>query len=36
MGKTFGKRAKKIMVNGYQFLCVINEIPSNTFVNFKV
>ncbi|WP_340398615.1 hypothetical protein [Paenibacillus sp. FSL H8-0079] len=36
MGKTFSKRAKKIMVNGYQFHCVINEIPSNKFVNFKV
>ncbi len=36
MGKTFRKRSKKMVVNGAQFLCVINEFPTNEFVNFKV
>lgn len=36
MGKTFRKRARKIILNGYRFHCVINEIPSNKIVNFKV
>ncbi|NIK76395.1 hypothetical protein FHS15_001520 [Paenibacillus castaneae] len=36
MGKTFCNKAKIIVVNGNQFHCVINEIPSNKFVNFKV
>lgn len=34
--KTFIKRDKKIIINGTQFHIVINEIPSNEFVNFKV
>ncbi|MFJ7916834.1 MULTISPECIES: hypothetical protein [unclassified Lysinibacillus] len=36
MGKAFCKRTKEIIVDGFQFHCVINEIPSNKFVNFKV
>lgn len=30
------KRAKKIRVNDSLFHCVINEIPSNEYVNFKI
>ncbi|TQR29128.1 hypothetical protein C7Y47_18790 [Lysinibacillus sphaericus] len=36
MGKAFCKRTKEIIVDGFQFHCVINEIPSKKFVNFKV
>ncbi|QNK57003.1 hypothetical protein [Paenibacillus sp. PAMC21692] len=35
MRKTFCKRTKKIRIDGSQFHCVINEFPSNKFVNFK-
>jgi len=34
--KLFNKREKQIVMNGYSFHIVINEIPSNEFVNFKV
>ncbi|WP_217595634.1 hypothetical protein [Cohnella sp. GbtcB17] len=34
--KTFRKREKQIMIDGSHFHIVINEEPSNEFVNFKV
>lgn len=34
--KSFRKATKKITINDFTFLCVINEIPSNDSVSFKV
>ncbi|MBP0725796.1 hypothetical protein J5Y03_11500 [Bacillus sp. RG28] len=34
--KLFCKVAKKITVNNFIFHCIINEIPSNDSVSFKV
>lgn len=34
--KTFSKRFKNVMVNGYPFHCVINEYFRNEHVSFRV
>ncbi|MFF2483475.1 hypothetical protein [Paenibacillus sp. NPDC058071] len=34
--KLFTKEVKKIVVNNYQFLCVIDQRPENEFISFKI
>ncbi|EPY09324.1 hypothetical protein PAALTS15_00485 [Paenibacillus alvei TS-15] len=34
--KLFAKEVKKIVVNNYEFLCVIDQRPVKDFISFKI
>ncbi|UKS28560.1 hypothetical protein LOZ80_06445 [Paenibacillus sp. HWE-109] len=34
--KLFAKEVKKIIVNNYEFLCVIDQRPEREFISFKI
>ncbi|SMF85873.1 hypothetical protein SAMN05661091_3200 [Paenibacillus uliginis N3/975] len=34
--KLFAKEVKKIVINNYEFLCVIDQRPEKDFISFKI